>query len=490
MMDFEEIYGHVPADLAGWIADLSLAMTIDGADADPDGVQDVIHACDERLIARSPDAGARHVDAAVAAARAAFPGWAATPWAQRRAMLEAFADALWAARAPLALLIGAEAGRPLRRALSEVVFAVGYIRTLAAQTLAEVPYQVAGMQARLVHRPLGVVGAIAPWNGPVILAAAKIANALLSGDTMILRPSPFTPLSALMLGRIGRGIFPRGVFNVITGDADVGAAMTTHPGIAKISFTGSTATGRVIAAAAAPTLKRLTLELGGNDAAIVLPDADIDLLCDTLYRTSFENAGQFCACIKRLYVHEAVRDAVVAGLTQRLAAARIGPCLDPATTMTPVQNRKQFERVWGLIDDAAVRGGTILSGGERLDRGLFIPPTLFMGVGHGVALVDEEQFGPVLPILPFRDVEAALADANSGEMGLGGSVWTADVERGLALAGRMECGTAWVNQHGAFTAALPMPFAKQSGIGMDYAHYGVAEHSRPMLLNVRVPVAG
>jgi len=485
-MNFDDIYAHVPADMTRWIEELALAMTIDGADAAPDGLIDVINACDEKVIAKAPNAGLHHVDEAVAAARAAFPGWARKPWAERRARLEAFADAIEKAQVPLALLIGAEAGRPLRRAASEVFFSVLYVRTLAAQTLPETTYDVAGGQARLVHKPLGVVGAIAPWNGPVILAVAKIANALLSGDTLILRPSPFTPLSALMLGMIGRDIFPRGVFNVITGDADVGAAMTTHAGIAKISFTGSTATGKLIAAAAAPTLKRLTLELGGNDAAIVLPDADIDLLCDTLYRTSIENAGQFCACVKRLYVHESVMDAVTSGLSKRLAAATIGSCFDPATTMTPIQNRKQFERVWSLIDDAAAHGGTILAGGHPLDHGLFIAPTLFTGVGHGVPLVDEEQFGPVMPILPFTDIDAAIDDANRGELGLGGSIWTADVARGLDLAERLESGTAWVNQHGAFTAALPMPFAKQSGIGVDYAHYGVAEHSRLMLLNARV----
>ncbi|MET0248351.1 MAG: aldehyde dehydrogenase family protein [Sphingobium sp.] len=484
-MNFDDIYAHVPADIASWIEQQSLAMTIDGEDAAPAGQIDVINACDEQVIARAPDAGLHHVDEAVAAARATFPAWSRTPWADRRALLEAFADAIAEAQVPLALLIAAEAGRPLRRAASEVFFSINYVRTLAAQTLPDTRYDVNSAQARLVHKPLGVVGAIAPWNGPVILAVAKIANALLSGDTLILRPSPFTPLSALMLGQIGRGIFPRGVFNVITGGADVGAAMTTHEGIAKISFTGSTATGKLIAAAAAPTLKRLTLELGGNDAAIVLPDADIDLLCDTLYRTSFENAGQFCACIKRLYVHESVMDAVTDGLSKRLSAATIGSCFDPATTMTPIQNRKQFDRVWTLIDDAAAHGGTIVAGGHPLGQGLFIAPTLFTGVGHGVPLVDEEQFGPVLPILPFTDIDAAIDDANKGELGLGGSIWTADVARGLDLAERLECGTAWVNQHGAFSAALPMPFAKQSGIGVDYAHYGVAEHSRLMLLNAR-----
>lgn len=485
--EVDDLYAAVPADMAAWVRGLDLQMTIGGDDASARETADVFNACTQEVIAEAPQAGTEHVERAVGAARAAFSGWSVKDWTARRALLERFADALYAERSALALVVAAEAGRPLRRAWSEVVFAVDYVRTIAAQQLPDRAYERAGVRATLRRRPLGVVAAIAPWNGPVILAVAKIANALLAGDTLVLRPSPFTPLSALLMGRIGRDIFPAGVFNVITGDASIGAAMTTHADVAKVSFTGSTATGKVIAAAAAPTLKRLTLELGGNDPAIVLPDADVEALADTLYRISFENAGQFCAGIKRVYLHERIYDDAVAAILRRLPEAVPGSCFDAATTMTPVQNAAQFNRVWSLHDDAVAQGAQVLAGGERHQgAGWFIPPTLVANVDHGVALVDEEQFGPVLPIMRFGDGDDVIARANSGDYGLGASVWTGDLDRGTRIAERLEVGTAWINQHGAFTAALPMPFAKQSGIGMDYAEFGVAEHSRAMLINAKL----
>lgn len=483
-----DIYARIPADPHGFVAGLALPMTIDGADATPGGARRLTDPCTGEPGLPYDEASMAHVGRAVAAARAAFPAWAAADWASRRSALERFADLIEAHCDRLAMVVAVESGRPLWRAWSEVFFAINYVRTIAAAELPPLPIARAGLSVTMKRKPLGVVGAIAPWNGPVILGVAKIANALLAGDTLVLRPSPFTPLSALYMGMLGREVFPRGVFNVITGDAGVGAAMTTHPDIAKISFTGSTETGKRIAAAAAPTLKRLTLELGGNDAGIVLPDADIATLAATVFQISLGNAGHFCAAIKRLYVHVDVYDAVRDALVAQCEAAVLGTRFDPAATMGPLQNRAQFDRVWSLFDDAVRHGARVLTGGERHDgAGFFIAPTLVEGVGHGVALVEEEQFGPVLPLIPFSDVEEAITMANTGLYGLGGSVWTRDIERGCALVERLEVGTGWVNQHGAFTAAIPMPFAKQSGIGMDYAEYGVAEHMRAMVVNARLP---
>lgn len=482
----ESIYLNAPADPSDWLAALGLTMTIAGKAADAP-TRTVIHPASGDVIAACPEATVDHVDAAVVSARSAFGQWAATPWTERRRLLEAFADSMWEERQALAFIIAAETGRPLRRAWSEVFFSVGYMRTIAAQELPEANYDRAGLRARLVHRPLGVAGAIAPWNAPVILAIAKIANAMLAGDTAILRPAPQTPLSALYLGMLGRSIFPPGVLNTITGDAAVGAAMVAHPGIAKISFTGSTATGRKIAAAAAPTLKKLTLELGGNDAAIVLDDADPEAVADCVYRISLENAGQFCAAIKRLYVHESLYDDIRDGLLQRMRGARAGSCWDATSTIAPLQSEAQRERVAHYADDAALRGCTIHQSPFPSEQaGFFLAPALVEGCTAGMPLVDEEQFGPVLPIMPFKDAEDALAAANSSEYGLGGSVWSRDVDRALSLGARLEAGSAWINQHGAFSADLPMPFAKQSGLGMDYAQFGVLEHSRAMLLNARL----
>ncbi len=479
-------YRDAPADRREWLRSLDLQMTIDGRSAPTSGRRTTFDPVAGRDLVDYPQAGVADLDRTVAAALSACPGWAATSWAHRQAALVRFAELVEAHATTLSWMVACETGRPLRRAWSEVAVTGDYLRIIAGYELPDRAFDRPGVHATLTHRPLGVVGAIAPWNAPVILAAAKIANALLAGNTMVLRPSPFTPLSALYLGMLGREAFPPGVLNVITGDAAVSAALVAHPHVAKISFTGSTATGKRIAIAAAPTLKRVTLELGGNDAAIVLPDADLDAVADTVFASSLGNCGHFCAAVKRLYVHDAAFDALCAALTARCEAAILGDNFDPATTMGPIQNLVQFERIWELFDDAVASGARVIAGGRRAaGPGLFIPPTLVDGVGQGVRLVDEEQFGPVLPILRFRDPEDALRLANDSQYGLGGSVWSMDQEAGTALARRLEVGTAWINQHGGFSAALPMAFAKQSGLGIDYAEFGLAEHSQRVLVNAR-----
>ncbi len=485
--DPEGAYELAPQDPGAWVESLNLQMTIDGEDAPSATLSTVIYPTTERPIASYPDADAGHLERSIAAAAAAFPAWSARSWQERRAALERFADRLEAVQQDFAVILAVESGRPLRWTFREMSYSVHYIRILAALDLPARDLSVPGLRAEIKRKALGVVAAIAPWNAPVVLAVAKIANALLVGDTMVLRPSPFTPLSALYLGMIGREVFPPGVFNVITGDADIGAGMTTHPKVAKISFTGSTATGKKIAAAAAPTLKRLTLELGGNDPAIVFPDADVDAVAQAVFATALANCGHFCAAIKRLYVHEDIYNEVCQAVTALARSLVLGDSFDPAATMGPLQNRPQFDRVWGLFDDAVAHGGRVITGGERFDGpGLFIPPTLVDGLDHDVRLVKEEQFGPVLPLIGFKDEDLVIRMANDTNYGLGGSIWTRDLERGLAFAERLEAGTAWVNQHGAFTAALPMPFAKESGVGIDYAEYGLAEHARPMLVNARL----
>ncbi len=483
----DDLYERVPGDPPGWLAALGLQMTIAGADAPGSEWRTVWNPCAETAIATYPEADRSHLDRAVAAAKAAFPAWSAQSWQSRRDCLERFARAIEGAQRDMAIVLACESGRPLIWAWREINFAVHYLRILAAFDLPPRDLSRPGLRAEIKRRAIGVVGAIAPWNAPVVLAIAKIANALLVGDTMVLRPSPFTPLTALQLGQLGRGIFPDGVFNVITGSAAIGAAMTSHPDVGKISFTGSTATGKAIAAAAAPTLKRLTLELGGNDAAIVLPDADVAAVAATVYGTALVNCGHFCAAIKRLYVHDAIYDEVCEAIIGLSEQTVMGASFDPAVRMGPLQNRPQFERVWDLFDDAVRHGGRVLTGGKRHDgAGLFIPPTLVGELAPEVRLVREEQFGPVLPVIRFTDVNTAVRLANDSSYGLGGSIWTRDIEYGILLAEQLEVGTGWVNQHGAFTAALPMPFAKESGVGIDYAEYGLAEHTRPMLVNARL----
>ena len=490
MTSADQLYADAPRDIAAYVDALGLELTIGGADAPRAGTKRLIDPCTGEQGASYPDAAERHVDLAVEAASRAYGDWSGRSWSDRRSALEHFATLMEADLGRLATILSIETGRPLRRALIEVGLAARNMRITAAVEMPPVALDHQGLAVTLRRKSLGVAGAIAPWNAPVVLAMAKLANALMAGDTLVLRPSPLTPLSALHLGRLAREAFPPGVVNVITGEAEVGAAMVAHPGIAKISFTGSTETGKRIAIAAAPTLKKLTLELGGNDAAIVLPDADVEAVAATVFQICFANSGHFCAAIKRLYVHEAVLPALREALLRQIGGAVLGDRFDPAVTMGPVQNRPQFDKIWAMFDDAVAQGGRVVTGGVRHDGpGFFIPPTLIEGVGHGVALVDDEQFGPVLPMIPFSDVEEAIAMANRGIYGLGGSIWTADIDRGVALAQRLEAGTGWVNQHGAFTAAIPMPFARQSGIGMDYAEYGVGEHMRTMVVNARLPAA-
>jgi acyl-CoA reductase-like NAD-dependent aldehyde dehydrogenase len=481
----DPLYDSAPISASDWIANLDLQQTVNGADAPATAWADVPYPVTEAIIARAPLGNAATVDAAVTAAHRAFPAWAATPWAERQAALRHWADLIEADQITLATLVTSETGRPLRKALSEVVSAIKYIRTVATVEPMANSIDHATSTIRMVQRPLGVVGAIAPWNGPVILAVVKIATALVAGNTSVLKPSPFSPLSALHFGRLARQAFPAGVCSIITGGGDVGAALVAHPLVAKISFTGSTATGKVIAAAAATDLKRVTLELGGNDSAIVLADADLDWFVELTTQISLANCGAFCAGIKRVYVDRSIYSEVVDRFTARIASITLGDGFNPTSDMGPIQNRPQYERVLGFRDDALASGGVFHGvASETPTGGLFVAPAVVTGLATDHRLVVDEQFGPILPILPFDSVDEALHLSNVGAYGLGGSIWSRDIDRAISLAEQLDVGSAWVNQHGAFDAAVPMPLAKDSGIGIDYGDFGVFEHSQATIVNV------
>jgi len=328
-----------------------------------------------------------------------------------------------------------------------------------------------------------VVGAIIPWNFPVLIVAFKLPLALLAGNTVVLKPAPTTPLTTLRLGEIMAEVLPAGVVNIITDQNDLGARLTSHPDIAKISFTGSSATGQKVMAAAAGTIKRLTLELGGNDAAIVLPGADPAKVAPGLFAGAFLNAGQVCLAIKRAYVHESIYEEVCARLAELADQAVLGDGLEQGVTIGPVQNRMQFDKLKGFLD-AARAEGRIIAGGTVEDRpGFFIRPTIVADVEDGARIVDEEQFGPILPVIRFDDVEAALARANSSVWGLGGSVWGEDREANRRVAERMESGSVWINKHLDFGPNIPFGGAKQSGLGVEFAEEGLAEFTQIRILN-------
>jgi acyl-CoA reductase-like NAD-dependent aldehyde dehydrogenase len=333
-------------------------------------------------------------------------------------------------------------------------------------------------RVELHRKPLGVVGSITPWNFPVMIAIWHIMPALRTGNTVVIKPSPLTPLSTLRLVQIMNEVLPAGVVNVITSDDkgdNIGGAMSAHPDIRKIVFTGSCATGQKVMASAAETMKRLTLELGGNDAGIVLPDADPQAIAEGLFWGGFINNGQTCAAMKRLYVHESIHDEVCDALVAFARNIPVGDGMDDNAILGPVQNKIQFDKVSRLVADAKERGQVLLGGAPG--DGLFFPPTIIAGLNNGDPLVDEEQFGPALPIIKYSEVEDAIAAANDSPNGLGGSVWSSDIDAAKAVANRMECGSVWINKHGAIQPNAPFGGVKSSGVGVEFADEGLAEYT-------------
>ncbi len=446
---------------------------------------DVLNPATGKVLATCPRADRAQLDAAVAAAKAAFPAWSKTSIAKRRELLLQLADAVAARSDELARLLTQEQGKPLPIAVREMKGAVFSIRNYARLDL---PVRVLkdDDKGKVVRQqsPLGVVAAITAWNFPMTLTMNKLPPALLAGNTVVLKPAPTTPLTSLVIGEICAGIFPPGVVNVIVDQNDLGQALTTHPDVAKVTFTGSTATGRKVMASAADSVKRVTLELGGNDAAIVLDDADIAAVAPKIFQAAMHNAGQVCIAVKRVYVHESKYEAMCSELAKLASQVVVGNGLDAGTTMGPLQNQGQFEKVKEFIADARQRG-TIIAGGEALaGEGYFIPPTIVRDLPDDARLVREEQFGPVLPVLRFTDVDDAIARANSTEYGLGSSVWSADTERAFAVAQQIGSGTVWVNKHLEVPPEGPFGGAKQSGFGCELGQEGLEQFTQTQIIAI------
>ncbi len=461
-------------------------MTIDGRAERADHTLEAFDPATDECIAAVPDASRAQLDAAVASARQAFDGWSATPLAQRQQLLGRMAEQLVAQADALALLFTREHGKPLASALEEIHIAAHWCQTFAAmdlpvQTLTDTPESLVQ-----VHRvPVGVVGAIVPWNFPVVLAFWKIAPALLAGNTIVLKPSPFTSLVTLKIGEMLRDILPSGVLNVISGGDSLGPWMTEHPGIDKISFTGSSETGRRVMASAAGNLKRLTLELGGNDACIVMPDVDVEALAPRLFWGAFTNGGQFCMAIKRLYLHEDIYDRMAAALVRIAQETRMGQGTQAGVALGPVQNKRQFERLKDLLADTRSHGLRLLTGGSLPDGpGNFFPVTLVDNPPENSRIVREEPFGPMLPLLKFSTVDEVIARANDSEYGLGGSVWSGDEATALKIARQLRTGTVWVNEIHTFSPLKPMAGHRQSGMGVENGVEGLHEYTLPQVISL------
>lgn len=383
----------------------------------------VINPANGQPFAHAPAAGPAELEAAVAAARAAFPAWRATPIEDRRARLKTAADLIDAHAEALARLFTREQGRPVDAAKGEILQAAFWMRATADLNLpVDITEDTDKRRIEVRHEPLGVVCGIVPWNFPVTLAVWKIAPALLAGNTLVLKPSPYTPLCTLKLGELLAEVFPPGVLNVICGDDALGPLMTAHPGFAKISFTGSTATGRKVMETAARDLKRLTLELGGNDAAIIMPDVDVDAIAQQIFFGAFFNTAQICVATKRLFIHEDIYEAVRDRLHALAKQIVVGDGAEQGSILGPIQNAVQHRRVLDLIDDARASGLVLLQGAAVPERGYFVPITLVDNPPDNARVVTEEAFGPVLPLLSFKTVDEVVARANDTEYGLAGAV--------------------------------------------------------------------
>jgi acyl-CoA reductase-like NAD-dependent aldehyde dehydrogenase len=464
------------------------ALTIDGKSAPTAKTFDVLNPADETVVASCPEGTTQLVDAAIAAARRAFPQWSAVPDAERVAKLNAVADLIEQHHQELAELVVREQGKTLSGpgANLELGGAAAWTRVTASLTLPDQVIQDDKTARIVAHRkPVGVVGSITPWNWPLLIAVWHVMPAIRVGCTVVIKPSPFTPLSTLRLVELMNRILPPGVINVVTGGPEVGTHLATHAGIDKIVFTGSIATGRKIMGSGAQTLKRMTLELGGNDAGIVLPGTNIEPLLEKLFWGCFINAGQTCAALKRLYVHADQYEEVVRKFAAYCAGIPVGNGLDPANLIGPVANRMQLDKVVGYVDDARAQGARVVLGGQKTaGPGYFYPITVLADVSDEMRVVKEEQFGPVIPIVKYATVDEAIARANSLEVGLGGSVWGDDPNAAAKLATRLECGTAWVNQHGALHPMAPFGGVKCSGIGVEFNVDGLKEYTTIQVLNV------
>ncbi|WP_121161571.1 aldehyde dehydrogenase family protein [Micromonospora pisi] len=462
-------------------------MTIGGAAVSGGSSFDVINPADQSVVGSAPECTRAELDTAVAAARAAAPAWAAVPFEQRQKLLLQMADVVDAHLVELGRLVTAEQGKALAVATAEVAGLSYWLRETAALTLPEAVNEDSAERLSVTRRvPLGVVAAITPWNYPIGQLSFKLGPALLAGNTVVVKPSTFTPLSTLRLGELLRDVLPAGVVNVVSGSGDLGSWLSGHPGIDKVSFTGSTQTGRAVMAGAAPTLTRVTLELGGNDPAIVLPDVDVPSMAEQLFWAAFSNTGQICLAAKRVYIHADIYEELTRALAAYAATVRIGDPMEEGTQLGPISNRRQYETVLDLIEDCRRQGYTFLTGGTpEPGPGFFVPVTLVDNPPEESRIVREEQFGPVLPLLRFDDVDDVVTRANAGEYALGASVWSADPDAALAVARRLDAGTVWVNEIMHLTPQVAFGGRKQSGIGVESGHDGLIEFTEEQTITVR-----
>ncbi len=461
---------------------------IDGELVTTEALLDVVNPANEQVIGQVPACGAAELDRAVAAARRAFKTWSKTPVDDRRAVIQKMAAAIDANFDELFRLLTAEQGKPHQQAQFEIGGCSAMMNAQSTLTLEETINEDSDTRLSRTRRvPVGVVAGIVPWNFPVLMAVQKIAPAILSGCTIVLKPSPFTPLTTLKFAELIKDIVPAGVVNIISGEDALGPMMTAHPDIDKITFTGSTATGKKIMEGASKDLKRITLELGGNDASIVLPDADVAKVAEQLFWSSFTNAGQICVAAKRIYIHEDIYDEMSAAIAAYAKTVTVGDGANQGTGVGPIQNKKQFDRVCELIKDAKDNGYKFLVGGDvdPSGSGYYVPITILDNPPEDARIVAEEQFGPVMPLMKFSSDDEVIARANNSDYGLAGAVWTKDTDRGVKIAEQLETGTVWINEFLHLSPFAPFGGHKQSGFGAEYGIEGLKEFTYSQVITVK-----
>jgi len=460
-------------------------MLIGGQQVAGASTMPVIDPATEQVIGHAPVADEAQLNQAVEAAKTAFISWRQTTHAERVRIVQRIADAVEARREEIARTITLEVGKPIAAARADVDLALQWAREVVQVELApEIIQDDAEAYVEVRRKPIGVVACIIPWNFPFFQTMYKLVPALLTGNTIIIKPAPTTPLNAMLLGEIVEPLVPPGVVNIIGDDGRIGAPLTRHPDIGKVSFTGSTATGRLVMASGAPTLKRIVLELGGNDAAVVLEDADVDQVAAQIFAWAYMNSGQVCINIKRIYVPDALYDRFCDAFAALANAAVVGHGLDETTQYGPIQNQRQYERVLACLE-LAKHDGRVIAGGQALPGpGYFVQPTVVRDIAESSRLVREETFGPIRSIMQYSSIEEVIERVNDTPYGLGNSVWGKDLDKATVIAGRLESGTTWVNTHFALAPGVPFGGRKQSGLGVEFGLDGLHEFTDRHVIHI------